>query len=218
MRSIIIDYVIVNQESSIKIKDVRVKRGAECGTDHKLVIARMQFPFIWTQQKPTLGDTDESTTPAIPVNVCSIKEKKFNINLLEEDSIKDLYKRRFNQKLEEFRYESLEQTYEHIKTCIKTAALETLGEKDQKYTHQNTKLNEDTLKCIQEKKELHIKYLNTKNYEDLELYREKNKEVKRKVAKEKNERWEKTCTENRTTHRRNEKFRVMAYLKVTPKK
>lgn len=32
-----IDYIIVRENSTTKIKDVRVKRGAECGSDHRLV-------------------------------------------------------------------------------------------------------------------------------------------------------------------------------------
>ncbi|XP_072402128.1 uncharacterized protein [Diabrotica undecimpunctata] len=181
----IIDYIIMNHKSSIKVKDTRVKRGAECGTDHKLVVAWMEFPYIWTKQKHTSIVTTGTT----------INEKRLKLHLLQEESIKDLYKTRLDQKLEEFRYDMLDEMHEHIKTCLISAALEALGEDDQRNTHQNIKLREDTLKCIKEKKKLHIKYLNTKKQEDLDLYRAKNREVKKRVTNEKNERWEQACTE-----------------------
>lgn len=41
----IIDYFIVKQTAKLKIQDVRVKRGAECGSDHWLLEAKVYIPF-----------------------------------------------------------------------------------------------------------------------------------------------------------------------------
>ncbi|XP_060530421.1 craniofacial development protein 2-like [Cylas formicarius] len=143
----IIDYIVVKNNSSIKIKDVRVKRGAECGTDHRLLIAKMEFPWSWNK----------------------------------------------HQKLEEFSLDDLGTTYEHIKTCIKEAATEALGEKEESQNQHKIDINKDLREIINEKKELYMKWLNTKTDEDREIYREKNREVKRIVQKEKNNKWEEVC-------------------------
>ncbi|XP_030747932.1 craniofacial development protein 2-like [Sitophilus oryzae] len=42
----IIDYIIIRRRSTIKIRDVRVQRGAECGSDHRLLLAKMEFPWM----------------------------------------------------------------------------------------------------------------------------------------------------------------------------
>lgn len=98
-----------------------------------------------------------------------------------------------DQKLQEFRYESIEETYEHVKTCIKEAAGEALGEEEVKQYRYKIRLKETTEECIKEKKKLYNKWLSTKHQDDLEAYRQKNREVKRLVAKDKNEKWEETC-------------------------
>ena len=41
----IIDYVIGLQKSQLHIEDVRVNRGAECGSDHALVRSKILFPY-----------------------------------------------------------------------------------------------------------------------------------------------------------------------------
>ncbi|XP_060524515.1 uncharacterized protein LOC132700934 [Cylas formicarius] len=165
----IIDYIVVKNNSSIKIKDVLVKRGAECGTDHRLLIAKMEFPWSWN------------------------KQQKFNIQLLHDKSIRYLYQRRIDQKLEEFSLDDLGTTYEHIKTCIKEVATEALGEKEESQNQHKIDINKDLTEIINEKKELYMKWLNTKTDEDREIYRKKNREVKRIVQKEKNNKWEEAC-------------------------
>lgn len=179
----IIDYIIVKIKTTIKIKDVRVKRGAESGTDHKLLVAIMEFPWTRGHQR-----SEKESNPTEKV-----EKKQFKLYLLREESIRDLYKRRLDQKLQEFRYESIQETYEHVKTCIKEAAGEALGEEEVKQYRYKIRLKETTEECIKEKKKLYNKWLSTKHQDDLEAYRQKNREVKRLVAKDKNEKWEETC-------------------------
>lgn len=47
----ITDYIIEKIRISIRIKDVWVMRGTECGTYHKLLVARMKLTWIGIQQK-----------------------------------------------------------------------------------------------------------------------------------------------------------------------
>ena len=42
----IIYYVITKQDSKLKIQDVRAYRGPNCGTDHKLLVAKILLPYM----------------------------------------------------------------------------------------------------------------------------------------------------------------------------
>ena len=44
----IIDYIITKQDLKLKIQDVRAYRGPNCGTDHKLLVAKILFPYMHT--------------------------------------------------------------------------------------------------------------------------------------------------------------------------
>jgi hypothetical protein len=44
----IIDYIITKQDLKLKIQDVRVYRGPNCGTDHKLLVAKTLFSYMHT--------------------------------------------------------------------------------------------------------------------------------------------------------------------------
>ncbi|KAF2879646.1 hypothetical protein ILUMI_26524 [Ignelater luminosus] len=41
----VIDYIIVKQTTTFKVYDSRVKRRANCGTDHQLLVAKIVYPF-----------------------------------------------------------------------------------------------------------------------------------------------------------------------------
>lgn len=185
----IIDYIIVRKNTSITIKDVRVKRGAECGSDHRLLLGRMGFPWNFNKTKNMKKDTPEK-----PNNTIS-QEVKFNLHLLQDESIRQLYQKRLDQKLNEFRFTSLEETYQHVKECIKEAALEALGEKTSNKGKYNWDFSEATKEVIKEKKQRYSKWLSTKTEDDYKAYREKDREVKRLTTKEKNEQWQTTCSD-----------------------
>lgn len=67
------------------------------------------------EEKSTIGD----------------RVKQFNILLLHEESIRNFYKRRLDQNLEEFRHENIVVIYKHtlIKKIIKLASSEAFREK-----------------------------------------------------------------------------------------
>lgn len=59
----IIDYFITKKETTMKIKDVRVKRGMECGSDHLLLVANIEFPWIKYQVKKTENTENRGKEP-----------------------------------------------------------------------------------------------------------------------------------------------------------
>ncbi|XP_060528331.1 craniofacial development protein 2-like [Cylas formicarius] len=134
----IIDYIVVRITTTIKIQDVRVKRSAECGTDHRLVVAYMHFPWYGVAKKNKEEIAKQEQQKGNQNNQ-EIKEKRFKIHLLEKETIRDLYRRRLDEKLIEFNFNNLTDTYEHVKKSIKEAAYEALGEEDgknKKYTEE----------------------------------------------------------------------------------
>jgi hypothetical protein len=40
------DYIITKQDLKLKIQDVRAYRGPDCGTDNKLLVAKILFPYM----------------------------------------------------------------------------------------------------------------------------------------------------------------------------
>ena len=53
----IIDYIITKQDLKLKIQDVRPYKAPNCGTDHKLLVAKILFPCMYTQLKTNMKRT-----------------------------------------------------------------------------------------------------------------------------------------------------------------
>lgn len=102
----IIDYFIQQQNSRIKTNDVRTYRGAECGSDHFLLVSKV----IINDRRDNLvkGNVEEMNSESKEEN------KKCNINSLQHESTQFLYKIRLMNKLQQIRNEerSVEEKYE----------------------------------------------------------------------------------------------------------
>ncbi|XP_044757727.1 craniofacial development protein 2-like [Coccinella septempunctata] len=111
----IIDYTIVRRETKWNIQDVRVHRGATCGSDHHLlrtiVVHKSRREHRESEHKHQIVH----------------KPKRYNLDSPDHESTKELYKKRLNEKLTEKRFTNPEEYYEYIKTCIHSAAYEALG-------------------------------------------------------------------------------------------
>ncbi|XP_072397944.1 uncharacterized protein [Diabrotica undecimpunctata] len=117
----IIDYSIVRQRTKIKIQDVRVARGPSCGTDHHLLKVKAILPNRYEKEKEHI-ETNQL-----------IKKVRYNLDSLNHESVKLLYKKRLDQKLEMGNFENTEEHYEHIKRAIHLAAEEALGKCDENH-------------------------------------------------------------------------------------
>jgi len=119
----IIDYVITKQDSKLKIQDVRAYRGPNCGTDHKLLVAKILLPYMCTT-KDKHKETKEKNVTMVD------KGRKYNIESLQNESTKFLYQQRLNGKLNQNEFTDTEEMYNYLKKCILEAAKEALGEKE----------------------------------------------------------------------------------------
>ena len=88
----IINYIITKQDLKLKIQDVRAYRGPNCGSDHKLLVAKILFPYTYTT-KDKHEEKKENTATVVD------KKRKYNIESLQNESTKFLYQQRLNNKL-----------------------------------------------------------------------------------------------------------------------
>lgn len=184
----IIDYIIVKQQANFQVHDSRVKRGANCGTDHHLVLAKFVYPFprqtLTMQEQQKTSGTNKSTN------------KQYKVYLFYQESIKNLYQRRMTNEINSTPpSQNIEEEYGSIKKCIHKIAAETLGEykREKKSNKQPAWLTEDIKTLIKEKKELHAKYLTNRNEDNNLNYKRKNKELRNRIKKGKNMFWEQKC-------------------------
>lgn len=140
----IIDYVLARKKREIIIQDVKVNRGPECGTDHYMVIAKVAFPVNRVLRKPTDSGRREV-----------IHEPYYNLHLLQDESIRNLYNSRLQEKLRAEEDWNACKLYGHLKHCIHSAAREALGTQEGKYLR-NYWITPEVLNVIN-KKSVHIK-------------------------------------------------------------
>jgi len=82
----IIDYVIINDRLQSNIEDIRVFRGSEIDSDHKLVESKFKF-LTHAKHSQKKKDTTIHTKPPA-----------FKVHLLEQESIRTLYRNRLKGK------------------------------------------------------------------------------------------------------------------------
>ena len=114
----IIDYAIIRQKTRLKVQDIRVYRGASCGSDHYLLKSKILFHSSKRNHNDKESQEDEGT---------EYKIRRYNLVSLDHESTKNLYKTRLKDKLNREDFSSTEDHYEYIKKCIHEAATESLG-------------------------------------------------------------------------------------------
>jgi hypothetical protein len=119
----IIDYIITKQDLKLKIQEVRAYRGPNCGTDHKLLVAKILFPYMQTT-------TDKHEVKKENMETMVDKNKKYNIESLQNGSTEFLFQRRLTNKLNQNKFVDTEDMYNYFKKCIHEAAKKALGEKE----------------------------------------------------------------------------------------
>lgn len=179
----IIDYCICKQNSGIKTTDVRVFRGAECGSDHHLVKASLLFTFKGRQLPH--GNSSSEILQEISI-------RHYNLQSFENESTQFLYRLRLNLKLNDVCYSSAVNTYREIIRAVDEAAVEAVGEVGRGRTR-NVWWNDDIESLVKQKKEMYNKWLATRDVHDRRRYNILKNEVKRNVNKAKNDLRNKAC-------------------------
>lgn len=181
----IIDYIIIKQQTRLIVKDVRVMRGLECGSDHHFLIAKIYFPHRQNIDQSTTQEAEEGE-----------KDVRLNLESLNDDSTKFLYQIRLAGKLSSLQDDTAENMYESMKSSIHEAALEALGKKSTYKKNKKAAWWNDNLEpLIKDKKNAYERWLSTKKSEDRITYQNKRKKVQTEVNRAKNEYWERTCQE-----------------------
>jgi ribosomal protein L17 len=111
------------QKIKLKIQDVTAYRGPNCGIDHKLLVAKILFPYIHTT-------TDKHKEKKENMETMVDKNRKYNIESLQNESTKFLYQQRLTNKLNQNEFADMEEMYSYIRKCIHEAAKKALGEKE----------------------------------------------------------------------------------------
>ena len=179
----IIDLIIVRKNRKMVVQDVRVHRKPECGTDHHMVVGKF---LIFGQKR--LRNRDGSNQP----DLHEIDDMVYKTDLLKEESIKWLYQNRIKHKLDMEIQGTPEKMYEHMTHCIKEAAQEALGTKNNiKKYRENFSIQLEQL--IENKKKAYLEWIKDKDINSRKKYVELRRNVKVKVREEKNQYWENLC-------------------------
>jgi hypothetical protein len=105
------------------MEDVRVFRRATCGSDHCLVRAKIIFPWIYST----------NSNAETNLNVQHIQEEdRIDVELFQDDSIRNLYSRRLENALNEEFEGSTEELYEYVKCTMRKIAQEAASVKRKK--------------------------------------------------------------------------------------
>jgi hypothetical protein len=96
----IIEYVITKQDLKLKMQDGVLN----WGTDKKLLIAKILFPYKYTT-KDKHEEKKENTVTMVD------KKREYNIEILQNESTKFLYKQKLNNKLNRNGFTDTEEIY-----------------------------------------------------------------------------------------------------------
>lgn len=183
----IIDYVITRQNSRLIYEDVRVNRGISCGSDHYFLKTRITASYDKKLRKsPSDSQNDTEYEVLSPI--------RYNLEGFDHESIKLLYKQRLDTKLNIEYFDTIEEEYNHLKSCLHSAASEALGTQNQQSKRRKPYWWDDEIEGeIEAKRREYQKYLSSGNANDRERYKIQQKKVRYMIAKKKNDKWENTC-------------------------
>ena len=180
-RPSILDYCITKQRSTMTVEDVRVWRGMECGSDHAYLEAKILAP--WRKSR-NIQDR-MSKLPNDPF------AQRYNLHLLHEDSVRDLFQRRLSGKLDGYVAENALHRYAFLKNSIHEAAKEALG--NQVPGRRAEWLNAEVEESIKLKKRAYQAWLSSRTQPDWIRYKALNRQVKAQVSEARNKSWEDCC-------------------------
>ena len=127
-----IDHICINRKFRHSLLDVRVKRGADAGTDHHLLAAKLQLKL-----KRCNNPSDSRT--------------EFNLQLFQDIGTTELYQTTVQNRVQALQdlQQSVEEEWNSLKNIWKETCLEVVGKNTTKH---KPWLSTETLKIIEERR------------------------------------------------------------------
>lgn len=179
-----IDFVITNRRvHPSQILDVRTLTSANVGTQHGLVLCEYRLKQTKIRKKS-------------PIYI-----SKFNTESLREDSTRDLYQRRLNEKISQniiTLEDSVDMAWNKIKQNIIHSAKEAIGQRKININgRKNTKpwFTEEVKDLSKEKKMAYIRYINNRSPEEYQKYKVIRNRTNDGIKQLKKEYWERFSVE-----------------------
>ena len=167
-----IDHICIGRTFRRSLEDVRVRRGADVGSDHHLVVGKLRLKLKrkWIDDAP--------------------RRRNFDVNKLKDETRKEEFKVAVSNRFEALQNldgnEDIEQNWKAIKESVTSACQEILGPR--KYNHKEW-ITQDTLKLVEERREKKAKINSSRTRgqkaEAREEYAEADRKVKRSAKEDK---------------------------------
>ncbi|XP_039297864.1 uncharacterized protein LOC120354582, partial [Nilaparvata lugens] len=191
-----IDHVMIDRRHGSDILDVRSLRGADCDTDHFMI--RLKY-------RQRINNTGFSKGK---------KQLKFDCEkLLKNQSLKEAYQQRSQDKLEEYQHAgdtTAEQKWKNLRHSIVMSAQETIGYKRKEV--RNTWIDEECIQALEERNKARISMLNRRTRATMNLFQEKRSSA-RQVCRRKKRDFEKRKLEEIMAYAETKDARKM-YLRI----
>ena len=171
-----IDHFLVDSRHASTILGVRTYRGAECDTDHYLVVAKYFQRLSGNKRVPP-----ETT-------------KRWNCAKLEDAQIQTSFENKIAEKLVDVgddREIGIDGKWERVKSAVYESADTVLGPKP---VINNKWMDEECLQVVEDKKRARDRMLNDSTKENIDSYREANRKARQLCRKKKREQLEKQIT------------------------
>ena len=173
-----IDFIGINTRWRSSVQDIRIFRGADCGSDHNLVVGKIRPKFKRLRKVE--------------------KQKMFDINKLKDAEMRQQYSIEVSNRFASLPdTENIEERWESFKSAVHDAAKATIGYR--RGTRKEQWISQETWSLIDERKETKLKRDSERDVQKskrlADEYNTLNKAVKNNCRRDKKNWYEKKCQE-----------------------
>lgn len=192
----IIDYILVQEGIRSAVIDVKVRRGAEIGSDHHLLVANIQNEDNYSNQREKKGLRIEFELI-----------KSFKLRDSETAEKYSEYVKTEAEKIMKVNSECLEELWESFSNILLNAARKACGVgRVTNRKRQTAWWSEDVKEQVKRKKQAWQKYLNNKTNENHEKYKQQRRNVKEIIREAKQVTWRQFGEKIETDSKSNQKL------------
>ena len=197
-----IDHICISKKFRRSLLDVRTKRGADCNSDHNLVIAKIQLKLKFMRNENSYREKynlNKLVNPEVNHEFTLKLTNKFAIltNNIDTDDEDD--ENSTNN------LDTVETTWEYIKKSYNEVCIDVLGKKKRE---EEEWLSVNSLNLIEQRKELKLKLCNSDSLELKESYRILSKRIKKSVRSDKRDYIDALATKAESAAARNDSKEV----------